>query len=129
MTDRNGYVMLMNVLVVSATLVTVSVAAAMALSRGGIRGLVTERARVAQRLAEACAEVALYRLQNSPSYAGNETVSIAGLPCTVRPVVPGPPLRLQVEAVADQQTYRLEIQVDDPQGVGIGSWRRVTAFN
>ncbi|TAK03348.1 hypothetical protein EPO34_04785 [Patescibacteria group bacterium] len=129
MTRQDGYVMLMNVLVVSVTLITVSAAVALALARGGTRGPVTERSRAAQRLAEACAEVALYELQQSPSYAGNETVTIGGLPCTIRPVIAGPPLRLQAEATADQETYRIEIQVDDPQGVGIGSWKRVATFD
>lgn len=128
MTDRNGYVMLMNVLVVSATLITVAVTAALALSRGGTRGTVTERSRAAQRLAEACAEVALYELQQSPAYAGNEAVAVGAGSCTILPVVAGPPLLVRVQAAADQETYRLEIAVDDPQGVGIVSWKRVAVF-
>lgn len=128
MTDKGGYVMLMNVLIMCAALVAVAVAASLALSRGLGSGVVRERGTSAQRLAEGCAEAALYELQQDEAYAGNETVAILGQTCLIRPIVPGTPLIVQVEASGEDGTYRLEIEVDDPERVDVGAWKRVTAF-
>ena len=139
MTDRNGpvprssdrseggYILLVSVLVASAALLVISTAVAVGVSRGASRTILVQHANAAKRLAEGCMETALLRLQQNQAYAGNETVTIGGNPCLIRPNGISP-LRLRAEAVVAGAIYRLEAQIDNVESVTIGTMKRVGAF-
>lgn len=73
----------MPVIVIGATILTLTGGTAMRArtqTLAGIRSASEERAR---GLASACAEIAIGKLQTMFGYAGNETVSAAGITCEI----------------------------------------------
>jgi type II secretory pathway component PulK len=78
-----GFVALVSVIIVGA----IAIAVVLALLLFGISSVqnaeVFERSAKARYMADACAEYALERLREDPSYSGSETVEIGGNSCEI----------------------------------------------
>ncbi len=130
MTNRGGYMLVVTVLVLSSVMLLLATASAFSLV--GVQQRDAERrfSVAAQSLAEGCMETALLKRRLDTGYAGNETISIDGQTCTIRPFLAGsnPPLTIQTEASKQNRTYRLEVEIADTATMEVASWTRVTAF-
>lgn len=94
-----------------------------------------EISRLAQNVANGCAEVALQKLRDNNSYAGNETITFpAGESCKIQPILgPGTSNRvLQVQgwSVGQLATKRTEVRVATVAAhMVLTSWKEVTDFS
>ena len=128
MRSRQGYALIVSVLIVSVILALLATAAAQGLFSYQNDGILLKSHADARLLAEGCAEVALLKLRQSSSYVGGESVNIGNATCTIHAIVGSTPKTIQTEATVAGLPYRLQIQVDDSSGFEIESWRRVTTF-
>lgn len=128
MSNPKGFAIVGTVLVLCVVIILVAAATALRLANQLGSGTETRQWTDAQRLAEACAEVALQSMREDSAYAGNETVAIGADTCTVRPVLAGAVTTIQTEATVDGHPYRIEIELDDVETVNVTSWSHVTAF-
>lgn len=126
--SRRGFALLVSVLVFSTILLTVAAAAAFGLAGIEQRGLELQNLLRAQSLAEGCADAAIMSLRLDNAYAGNQTLTIGGAPCTVQPIVVGSPTLLETQATVNTSVYRLKIQISDIPTMKITSWQRVSGF-
>ncbi|OGL67239.1 hypothetical protein A2856_04265 [Candidatus Uhrbacteria bacterium RIFCSPHIGHO2_01_FULL_63_20] len=128
MNDR-GFTLVVSVMIISAVLLGLAVAAARTLHGTLSSGTSIERWDDAKALAEGCAEQAIWRLTEDQNYAGNETIAINGSPCTIRPVTGNPtPKIVETEATVGNRTYRLRVTVSSLSPPTVSAWDRVTSF-
>jgi len=127
MRKQDGYVLLVSAMIIGLMLIGLAVAATRTLISERASTTVIEREDDARSLAEGCAEHALLKLRNNVNYTGNETVTINGQTCTVKPLLTTP-YRLQTEATVNGQPYRLQVTLSSLSPLTISAWQRVTAF-
>lgn len=128
---RRGYVLLISVIVIGAVASTI-VASLMLLGITASKVGQSFRASTqALELAQACAEVALHSLRQSPSYAGDEVFALDTGVCEILTIGgAGNNSRLLcVEGRAGDATRRIEIVVKQllPRTI-IDTWSEVYAF-
>lgn len=127
MRNEKGYVLVVSVMIIGLMLIGLAVAATRALVSERASTIVIEREDDARALAEGCADAALLELRNDVNYAGNETISVGGFACTIRPILTSP-TRIQVEATVSGQPYRLQVELASTDPLEIAKWERVTTF-
>lgn len=94
-----------------------------------------EVSRLAQNVANGCAEVALQKLRDNPSYAGNETITFpAGESCTIKPILgtgtTNRVIQAQGYSVGQLATKRTEVRVATVAShMELTSWQEVTDFS
>lgn len=128
MNERPGFTLVVSVMLIAAVLLGLAVTAARTLHGSLSSGTSIEGWDDAKALAEGCAETALWRLNENQTYTGNETITIEGAPCTIRPVTGSSPWIVETEAAANGRTYRLRVTVTSLSPVTVSSWDRVTSF-
>lgn len=128
MTNQKGYVLVITVLVLSSVILMLATASAFTLVGVEQRGSEHRQSIQAQSLAEGCMETALLERRLDPGYTGNETITIDGQSCTIRPFIAGsnPPLTIQTEATKNSRTYRVQVKISDTATMTVQSWERVT---
>lgn len=124
---RNGFILIISVLVLSAVIAVIAAAAAFGLAGSQLRGVELDASSDAKALAEGCAEAALFARRNDDTYAGNETIAIGTGSCTIRPILVGPSLVIETQATANTRVYRLRVEVDVATFT-ISNWQRVASF-
>jgi hypothetical protein len=127
MRKPDGYVLLVSAMIIGLMLIGLAVAATRTLISEHASTIVIEHEDDARSLAEGCADTALLKLRNNVNYTGNETVTINGQTCTIKPLLTSP-YRLQTEATVSSQPYRLQITLSSLSPLTISAWQRVTSF-
>ncbi len=129
---RNGYIILISLIVLSAIAAAVS-GSLLLLSLGHSQtASVSGQSIRAQALAEACAETALDSLREDPEYAGGETVVIEQDNCQVVSVLFSDPqyvifTQASVEGVVRKVIVNAQRDEETP-AMQITSWQNVPNF-
>ncbi|MEK7576344.1 MAG: hypothetical protein AAB482_01480 [Patescibacteria group bacterium] len=123
-----GFIALISVLIISGILIAVTTAASMSgfLSRSNM--IDSELKERGKSLAEACADVALLKYAQNPSYAGNETISVGVDSCLIRSfIISGSQITIETQGIY-RNTYS-DIRVTaDISTLAIVSWEEVSHF-
>lgn len=127
MNNRSGFALVISVVIFGMVILTIAAATAFSLANAQAREVGWQDGLRTQSLAEGCAEYALFKLRDNPSYTGNENVTINGSTCTVRPLISGTPTTIQTEATVDNRHWRVEVKVTTSTFT-INSWKRVSSF-
>ncbi len=94
-----------------------------------------EISRLAQNVANGCAEVSLRKLRDDPTYAGNETITFpAGESCRILPILGSGTSNRVIQAqgwsVGQLATKRTEVRVATVAAhMVLTSWQEVTDFS
>lgn len=132
MADSKGYVLLFSVIVVGAIAALVASSfLIMGLDYGYTSSLYVAE-KQARVLADTCAEIALEKLKESVTYAGNETITFpAGEYCIISPVGGSGTSNRTVQAQGfDNNLVRkvkVEVSSTSPQ-MTVSSWQEVSDF-
>jgi len=123
-----GYALLMSVFVVSTILLTLAILAARGLTSSLQSDTGARQQIVAKQLAEGCMEAALLKLKIDNAYAGNETQTINGQTCTIRPIQFSTTTTVETEATVSGYPSRLRVVINDLLTFDVASWERVASF-
>ncbi|MDD5055650.1 MAG: hypothetical protein PHZ00_05290 [Candidatus Peribacteraceae bacterium] len=129
---RDGYVLLLSVLLISAVAAVVLPSLLFLGINSGQVGATIGQSAQALAAAQACAEYGLLRLKETVDYPGNEVLSLNGAACALLPVggMGNDHRLLCSEGQAGDTIRRLEIIVNQvsPRMV-IDSWQEVSSFS
>lgn len=128
---KDGYILLISVLIVGAiSSAILSSVLLLGISMNQV-SLSVLQANQALALAQGCAEYGLLHLRQSPSYAGNEFLTIGGQQCEILPIggIGNNNRVLCTEGVMGDSVRRLEIVINSvlPRTT-IYSWQEVSVF-
>ncbi len=120
-----GFVALITAIVLSLILITVAVA----LNRIGFltrsETLDSEYKNRSSALAEACADIALLKLANNPSYSGNESIPVGSDNCLILTFNPAPdPIIFETKATFQEATTHLRIKIAKSD-LSVVSWDEI----
>lgn len=102
-----GAALLISILILGALFLSFAIVGVQGSIRESGSLTVLANKKRADSLARACMETALFKTANSGSYNGNETITVAGSPCTIRPLREvGSDWIVETEAVFANQTSR-----------------------
>lgn len=129
MNNRHGFSLIISVTIIGTVLMLVAISSTRVLLQQLSSSVGLEDHIAAKYLAEGCAEQALLRLSEDAQYAGNETITIDGLPCTIRPKeLSGSNTVFTTEVQLNTRVYRLRVELSSISPVTILSWERVSFF-
>ncbi len=125
---KPGYVALISAVIISVILMAIVFTLSFTGYFGRFNVLESEFKERGAGLAEACADRALLKLANNPSYTGNETLSIEGNLCTIQPIQSSPPNKIiKTQAVFHDSYTNLRVTVDAATLV-IASWEELPSL-
>ena len=130
MKQRQGFIALTTVLVLSAVFLSVSISMAThAISGSGVN-VSFFKGHTAQVTAKSCVEFALLKLQRVENYAGNEGILVGEETCTILPITDYSETekRIQAESTVDSYFYRVEVIVETTPALQINSYEAKTNF-
>ncbi len=128
---NNGFITLLSMLVASAIGIAIAIPLLLSALDGTRASLVRQQGVQARALADACAEVALEKLGDSKSYAGEETLTLSTGTCTILPVLGSGNKERTVQTIgaAGDAVRKLWIDISDLKpSVTVSSWREVGDF-
>lgn len=130
-TSRPGFILLITILIIGALAAAIlSSLLLLGISSNQV-SLSIQQSEEALALADACAEYALLKLRESPSYAGNEFVDVGTERCEVLPIggIGNNNRSVCTEGVSGESIRRLEIAVSQilPQTT-LYSWQEVAIY-
>lgn len=124
-----GAALLISILVLGTIFLSFAIA--------GVQGSIRENGSLitlankkrADSLARACLEVALFKTASSENYTGNETVTVGGAPCFIRPLGQvGSDWILETEAIYANQTSRFRATLETRSPANLISLEAMAAF-
>lgn len=124
----HGFTLIISVFIIAAVLMVIALSTSRVLVQQLADTVGLEDHVAAKALAEGCAEAALLQIGQDENYAGDVELTIGGQTCTIRPILSGPPVTIETEAVVSGRPYRLRVELSDTSPVTISSWERVTQF-
>ncbi|TAK04688.1 hypothetical protein EPO33_01695 [Patescibacteria group bacterium] len=129
MNNRPGFSLIISVTIIGTVLMLVAISATRVLLQQLSTSVGLDDHIAAKYLAEGCAEQALLRLSEDAQYAGNETIIIDGLSCTIRPKeLSGSNTVFTTEVEVNARLYRLRVELSSTNPITILSWERVASF-
>lgn len=128
---RPGFILLITILIIGALAAAIlSSLLLLGISANQV-SLSIQQSEEALSLADACAEYALLKLRESPSYAGNESLDLGPNRCEILPVggIGNNNRSVCTEGVSGESIRRLEIAVEQilPQTT-LYSWQEVAIY-
>lgn len=131
MKEKNGFVALTAVLVLSAIFLSVSISIASHAISGSGSNTSLYASHKAKVSAASCVEYALLKMQRTEGYGGNEGILIDEEECEILSVSGTETERsIQVQSSVFEHVYRIEAITDetDPAVMEIASYEAVTNF-
>lgn len=129
--DKNGYIALISVLIISAIVVLIATSASLLSISESDMALQENQARESFYVADFCSEYALMKLESVLSYSGNEAVTIGEDSCLIRPISGSGNFNRVVEtqSVFSDQIRKTRIEISQISSVmQISSWQQVADF-
>jgi hypothetical protein len=115
--DQSGFVALLSVIIITVVLVVISVSVSTTSFFSRFNVADAEYKRLSSSLAEACADQALLKLAQDPSYApapGGDTISVGSSSCKIFSVTSSPTqFTIQTKAVFQKAVTNIQIIVDN----------------
>lgn len=128
---RGGYIALVSILIISAVLTLITLAASQ-LGIGQLKIAVGQsQASASLYLAQACAEAALRRLKEDVNYQGDESIDINGQTCQVLTIEGGGNQNRLVKTQSSLYGYAKKIKIEISRvnpAIEIKSWQEVADF-
>ena len=126
---KTGYSLIISIVLIAGVALLLAIATSRGLQGRFADNILINDFDQTKALAESCAEHALLKRKINPDYLGDEIITIGNQTCTILPFVVGSPIQIKTEAVVDDATYRLLIEVTIGDDLfEIVSWQRVTDF-
>lgn len=126
-----GYIALISVLIISAIVVLIATSASLVSIGESDMALQQNQAWESFYLSDFCAEYALMKLESVLNYSGNETVTIGGNSCVIRPISGSGNFNRTVETQStfSNQTRKVKVQISQiSPTMQITSWQGVSDF-
>lgn len=126
MRKPQGFIAIIATLILSAVILLVAVSNA-ARTRSQTQVLIEQEAKAKSRaLADSCGEIALVKLGENNSYAGNETITPGGLACTIVSVTKsGNTYVISARGESGRSHTKIEITVTSFDPMIITDWKEV----
>ncbi len=123
-----GYIALISTIIISVLMMGVVFATSHAGFIGRFNILNTEFKELSSGLAEACVDMALLKLAQSKSYAGNESISVGNSQCLILPIETSPGQKtIKTKATFQNSVTNLKIVAKDTD-LSVISWEEVAKF-
>lgn len=130
-TNTQGYIALTTALILSVVFLSVGIGVSMLAVSGGQNSLSMYSAKKAEIIAESCVEYALFQLQQSLEYVGNETVNIGGETCDILTIggIGNNNRVIKTESTVSDYVRHIEVEVAEifPE-IEISSFKTVVNF-
>ena len=123
-----GFIALMSTVIISVILLLIAVNLSQTSFFGRFNILDAELKEKSSALAEACADTALLKLVNNPSYfppAGGESVSVDGNDCIIESVSLSIPKIINVQTDYKNYITKFKIEVDPSDDMAVVSWEEI----
>jgi len=125
---KKGFTLIISVMIVSVILALIAVASVQHIVLFRKSGTAYEDEFRAKMLAEGCVEQGLLKFKQDAAYRGNETLTLNGDPCTIRPILGSGPFTLETEATVNARASRFQIKIADTETYQITQWKPVSSF-
>lgn len=122
----SGYIAITAAIVISAVLVLLASSLSVTGYFARFNILAAEYKETTVALAEACADLALWRLASDSSYGGNESVTVVGAEtCMIKSVTHlGGQYVIETQGIFQKAVTNIRVAVDD-QDLSIISWEEI----
>lgn len=107
---KGGYIALVTTVILGLVLLTLLLVASNTGLLARFNVLDTESKEVSSQVAKSCIDLALLKIEQRPSYTGDEVLSIGDYLCWVRPWASGD--TVQVQAVVNNAYTNLEVETN-----------------
>src|SRR3989338_4733942 len=108
---KTGYSLIISIVLIAGVALLLAIAPSRGLQGRFADNILINDFDQTKALAESCAENALLKRKINPDYLGDEIITIGDKTCAILPFVVADPVQIKTEAVVDNATYRLLIEV------------------
>jgi len=124
----DGYIALISAIIISVLMMGVVFATSHTSFISRFNVLNTEFKERSSGLAEACVDMALLKLAQSKSYAGNESISVGNSQCSILAIETSPGQKtIKTKATFQSSVTNLKIVANDTD-LSVISWEEVAKF-
>ena len=131
MTDHNGFVALISILIISAVVLVISLGLLNRSYEETTMGFGEQESHRALALANLCAELALIKLESILNYAGSESIIEGGESCDILPIEGVGNFNRTVKTRRTVSKYSKKVKIEitriSPE-LNIASWEEVADF-
>lgn len=122
-----GYIAITSAIVITFLIIVVASALSVSTYFARSNVLSSQTKETSLTLAEACADQALLKLKQDPSYSGNETITVEALDtCAILPItVQGNQKTIETTATVQGAASKVKVVANQSSSLSIVSWEEI----